>query len=184
MFEILKNSFTDVNFNINLILHSLILFTFLTLFFTFFISKVSTQVFNDEISNLTEHSLGDKINSIKDNTLVKNTMDILPIDKLIANYEKPDKAADMSNKGLLNTVFFVNILLWLGLIIVIILLKYNCNSELNIKEILLENAAIFSVVGIIEYFFFTRIALKFVPVQPSFISKQFLESVKSEIQNN
>lgn len=181
MFEIIKKSFSDVNFNINLILHSLILFTFLTLFFAFFIAKISTQIFNDEISHLTENSLGDKINSIKDNTIVKNALGVLPIDKLIASYEKPDKAAAMNNKGLLNTVFFVNVLLWVGLIIVIVLLKYNCNSELHIKEILLENAAIFSVVGIIEYFFFTRIALKFVPVQPSFISKQFLESVKSEL---
>jgi len=182
MIEIFKKSFSDVNFNINLILHSLILFTFLTLFFTFFISKVSTQVFNDEISHLTEQSIGDKINSIKDNTIVKNTIGVLPIDKLIASYKNPDKAAAMNNKGLLNTVFFVNVLLWVGLIIVIIILKYNCKSELHLKEILLENAAIFSIVGIIEFLFFTRIALKFVPVQPSFISNQFLKSVKSELQ--
>ena len=42
----------DPNIIFDMILHSLILFTFLTLFFSFYVSKISTDVFNEEVNNI------------------------------------------------------------------------------------------------------------------------------------
>ena len=63
-----------------------------------------------------------------------------------------------------------------------VLLKYECGSNLKIEEIIIENLIIFAFVGLVEYYFFTRIALKFVPVEPSFISKQFINSLKEKLR--
>ena len=180
--EILKNSFLDVNFDINLVMHSFILFTFLSLFFALYITKISKNAFNNDLSNMIHNGLSDKIKKIKQNISIKNVINELPLDTLIKNYSIEDKAVTMHNNGLLNTLLSVNILLWVGLIIVILILKYNCGANLNISHLVLENVIIFTCVGIVEYLFFTKIATNFVPVKPSFISQQFLESIKLQLK--
>lgn len=184
MKDFIKNTFGDVNFDINLYLHSLILFSFLSIFFIFYITKLVKSVFNDEISHLIEESLSDKIKEIKKNSSISYAIDQLPLDVLIKAYSGQDKAVEMHNQGLFNTVFFINALLWVGLIVVVLILKMTCNTDIHIKEIVMENAIIFSFIGVIEFMFFKYIAFKFVPVEPSFISKQFLETVKQELNKS
>lgn len=205
MIEILKNIFSDVNFNINLTMHTLVLFTFLSIFFVFYISKLSKHAFDDEISHLIEESLGDKIKKFKNtdsninkelSNLIKESLgdklikDLKQVqsnfstDKLEKEWDKPDKPSEMHNKGLFNTLFFVNVLLWIGLIVVICILNMNPNSTLNIKDIVIENAVIFTFIAIVEFLFFTTIALKFIPVAPSFISQEFLNQVKTLLKIN
>lgn len=181
MTEFVKKIFDDANFNINLYMHSLILFSFLSIFFSFYISKLTKDAFNEEISNLLHDTLGEKVKELKENENVKSVIDEIPLEALIKAYSKPDKAVEMHNKGLFNTIFFVNVLLWIGLVVVVVILKKSCNADVHIGEILLENAIIFTFVGIVEFMFFTKIAFKFVPVEPSFISKQFLEAVKNQL---
>jgi len=198
MIEILKNIFSDVNFNINLTMHTLILFTFLSIFFVFYISKLSKHAFNEEISHIIEESLGDKIKNFKntdsninkelskliEESLGSKLKDLKNIqlnfntDNLEKEWNKPDKPSEMHNKGLFNTLFIVNVLLWIGLIVVIYILNMNPNSTLKIKNILIENALIFTCVAIVEFLFFKTIALKIIPVAPSFISQEFLNQVK------
>lgn len=186
MIEFLKNIFSDVNFNINLVMHSLILFTFLSIFFVFYISKISKDVFDKEISHLIDESLEDKLKEFKKIEIVQSIQtQIQPqTDKLKNIWNKSDKASDLHNKGLFNTLFFVNLLSWIGLIVVIIILKMNTDSTLNIKDIVIENAIIFTFVGIVEFVFFTKVALKFIPIAPSFISREFLNQVKNQINKN
>ncbi len=61
--------------------------------------------------------------------------------------------------------------------------KKSPDSKLNIKDIVIENAIIFMFVGIVEFLFFKTIAFKFIPVEPSFISKEFLNQVKNQLKN-
>jgi hypothetical protein len=179
--EIVKKNFTNVDFDINLILHSLILFTFLSLFFTLFITKITKSAFNHEISNLVDDSLGSKIEKIKENKVIKTIISKLPLNNLIKAYDSEDTSSVMHNNGLFVTLLVSNLFLWAGLIIVILIIKYHCNTEIKLKEIIIENAVIFTCIGIVEYMFFTNIAVKFVPVEPSFISKQFLDAVKNKL---
>ena len=55
--------------------------------------------------------------------------------------------------------------------------------DIHIGHILLINFIIFSITGLIEYFFFTKVASKYVPVMPNEISDTMLERIKHNIDN-
>jgi len=173
---------TDVNFNINLFLHFLILFSFLSVFFIFFISKVSTDAFNNEVEHLIHELLSDRVKELKQTPEFDEVIRQLPLKKLYESFQKKTKAVEIHNDNLIKLVVIINILLWILFISMTVLLKYECNSNLNIGEIVIENLIIFAFVGLVEYYFFTRIALKFIPVEPSFISKQFMNSLKDKLR--
>jgi hypothetical protein len=179
--ETIKSKFMNVDFNINLFLHFLILYTFLTIFFINFISKVSSDAFNGEVTNLIHNQLNNKIDNLKKNPIFSTILDFFPINTLKQLFSQPDKAVNNYNQGLFNLCILSTALLWIGFIVVVLILKYNCNSSLAIGEIIMENLLIFSAIGFAEYYFFTRIATKFVPVEPSFITKQFFESIKTQL---
>lgn len=176
------NSFSDVNFNINILLHGLILFSILSALFTFVISKISTDAFNEEILHIINGKLKnpiliDKIQKFKKKYMISDAI----LDKLIINFSVPTKIVGVYNKSLSKNLLCINILLWIFFIILVTVLKYNCKKDLHIGKIIGENFIIFLFVGILEIAFFFKIALKFIPVKPSFISKQFLQSLKDEL---
>ena len=49
----------------------------------------------------------------------------------------------VKNNGLKTTLILTNVLLWIGLIVLILILKYSCGYELNVKSLFLENAIVF-----------------------------------------
>jgi len=162
-----------INIICNYFIHSFILFTFLTLFFIFFIAKLAKEIFNKEIKELIS-------NAMKLFKLPFNLPNNFNLNKLINVLSDPDLNTKIYNELLLNSLTIVNILLWAGLIIVVGILKwYNWNT-LELSVIVLENLLIFSVVGIIEYLFFTRIAFKFIPVEPSFIKSQLIQILQNQ----
>jgi hypothetical protein len=48
----------------------------------------------------------------------------------------------------------------------------------------MENVIIFACVGVIEYLFFTKVALKFVPAPPSLLVTSLINKFKETIQSN
>ena len=153
----------------------LILFTFLTLFFNFFIVELSEKAFKDEVTHLMEGGLS-KIEL--EGVVEKSLLSVLPLDKLEKKLQEKDKTVKALNKGLMNTLWTANIILWVVLIIGV-LITYQVYN-LHLSEIITENVLTFILVGAAEYLFFTQIAFKFIPVEPSFISKQFVEKVKGK----
>lgn len=173
--NVIASSLQDPNFILNMILHSLILFTFLTVFFNFFIVELSEKAFKDEITHLMEGGL----NKIElDGVAEKTLLSALPLDKIEKKLQEKDKTVSALNKGLMNTLWTANIILWIVLIIGIFITHKVYG--LHLSEIITENVLTFVLVGIAEYLFFTQIAFKFIPVEPSFISKQFIEKVKAK----
>jgi len=176
---LIKSKFMDVNFNINLFLHFLILYTFLTIFFITFISKVSSDAFNGEVNHIIHNS---KLHeTIDQNPTIGEALENVPLDVLSKMYSKPDQAVTNYNEGLFNACIISTVLLWISFIVIVLILKFQCDSELKIGKIIIENAIIFTAIGFAEYYFFTKIAIKFIPVEPSFIYKQFFETIKSKI---
>jgi hypothetical protein len=165
-----------LNIICNYFVHSLILFTFLTLFFIFFISKLVKNGFVVEITHLIDLAMK-SLNNIK---LPFNLPNNLNINNIINVFSKPDETTTMYNNLLIHSLLIVNIILWTGLIIILAILKYYNWEELELGTIALENFLIFSFVGIVEYLFFTQIAFKFVPVEPSFIKSQITKILQSQ----
>jgi hypothetical protein len=50
--------------------------------------------------------------------------------------------------------------------------------DISLREIIVENIVIFIFVGAVEYFFFTRIAAKYIPVTPEYVSTSILDRIK------
>lgn len=184
MLDIVKNNLYNVNFDINLFLHFLILYTFLSIFFIKFISKVSSNAFNGEVSHLIMNKLKDKLSDLKTNPNFQLLTKFLPINNIKKLLSKQNSTVKAYNDGLFNMIMLSVGLLWVGFIVVVLILKYNCESELKLERIFIDNLIVFAFVGLGEYYFFTRVALKFIPVEPSFISKQFLQSLKDKLSKD
>jgi hypothetical protein len=167
------------NFGVNVGLHIVILFTFLSLFFVFYITKISKATIENELSENIEKAIHGAVGEHKNE--LAEFLDKLPVNTLDKLYDQPEKGLNVNNKWLFKTILIINMALWILLIISVVLLKYKCGEVIDIKGLLIENALVFSCIGIVEYVFFTKIALKFVPVEPSFISQQFITSVKKNI---
>jgi hypothetical protein len=159
----------------NYLVHCFILFTFLSIFFIFYITKLVKSAFIKEII----HLIDDGMKSFK---LPFNIPNGLDLNKLIQLYSKPDQTTGMYNDLLMKSLIIVNIILWVGLIVVISILKYYNWDTLELSVILLENCLIFIFIGIIEFLFFTQVAFKFVPVEPSFMKFQLIKTLQSQSQ--
>jgi len=173
------NKIFNPNFKVNLFLHSLILFTFLSLFFTYFISKISSNAFKNEIDHQIDKLLKKILVQLKDIPAYDAIKNELPISKLLQKYSVPDKTVTEKNNRLLEHLLLANIVAWLLFLAYIYYLNVT-ETDFDFYEILIENIIVFAFVGLAEYYFFTRIALKFVPVAPSFISNEFLNQLKAE----
>lgn len=181
IFDEFKKRISTVDFNINLFLHFLLLFTFLTVFFIVFISKVSSKAFNGEVTELTGKIVENNIKPLKENKNFENIVKTIPSKQLYDLYSNEDSVVKNTNAGLINNVISILIFSWILFIVVIVLLKYQCGITIHLEEIIVENLVTFAIVGLFEYYFFTRIAGTYVPVAPSFISQQFIDSIKNEL---
>ena len=179
-----KQRITDIDFNVNLFMHFILLLSFLTILFIYLISKLSSDAFNDEVGHLLKEIMEKNTETMKKDPSFEYTSKLLPLDKLHKMFKKQDSTVKTHNDDLIRLIVIINTLIWLFFIVLILVLKYNCDSHLNIKEIIFENFVLFSLVGFVEYLFFTRIAVKFIPVEPSFISKQFVDALKNKFKSN
>ena len=179
-----KQRITNINFNVDLFMHFIILFSFLTILFIYLISKLSSDAFNGEVGHLLKDIIHKNTEKMKKDPSFENNSKLLPLDKLHKMFKNQEPTVKTHNEALIRLIVTINALLWLFFIVLLLVLKYNCDSNLNLKEIIFENLVLFTFVGFVEYLFFTKIALKFIPVEPSFISKQFLDALKNKFKSN
>ncbi len=170
----------------DLFVHGLILFTFLTAFFLFYVSKLTIHALQKQLSRTIDKDLGKVIReNVQNAKNAKNsdpmsvfTFDAIPYDKLKKYFSKPDPIQVINNEWLKKMLIAINILLFAFLVIGIILIKMICKIDLDLKEILTLNAVTFIGIGIVEYIFFTNIVLKFIPTEPSLIINTMIETTK------
>lgn len=173
-------------FSVNVFTHVLILFIFLTAFFILFVSKLTKDMFETEISHLIDGSIDVMLRSLDDDTKKKLVLftNAVPLEKLINKYKDPSEYVLEHNKwvGLsAMTAALVGIII---LVLILYVLYNTCGRCVPLKEILLENVIVFACVGVVEYLFFTRIALKFVPAPPSLLVSSLINKFKSSIVEN
>lgn len=172
-----------IGFSINVGVHVVILFLFLSAFFIYYISGLEYNAFNNEIDENIKVHLGDALNKL--NPVIKDKLKAVgssdAISYLENSYNSEDPVASMNNKWLFRIVVIINILLFLSVALPTLVLNYICDAKIPIKNILIENGIIFAFIGAVEYIFFTYIASKFIPVQPSVIIRSFIASLKNNI---
>jgi len=164
-------SFTLVN---NVFLHVLILFTILSALFILYISKLTTDGINKEFINIVNNAFSPtELSKIDSNGILKqNLKNIDPV--IFSTYinqfnNYPNDLREEINLKIKEEIFIViGALILCCILINLIPIKFfkYCNG---LSTLLLELLVAFSLVGFIEFWFFTNVASKFVPVKPSFL---------------
>jgi hypothetical protein len=164
-------SFTLVN---NVFLHVLILFTILSALFILYISKLTTDGINKEFINIVNNAFSPtELSKLDSNGILKqNLKNIDPV--IFSTYinqfnNYPNDLREEINLKIKEEIFIViGALILCCILINLIPIKFfkYCNG---LSTLLLELLVAFSLVGFIEFWFFTNVASKFVPVKPSFL---------------
>ena len=164
----------------NIGVHVTILFAILTVFFIVIVNKITHKLINKEFVNTINDGLGPKLNEI-----FESVPEITPyLSKLSSTkiFTDEDLTVQYNNKWQTITVYMTLGFLVILTIIYPLILRYQGNTCLPIKNIIILNIVIFSFIAIVEYLFFTQIAMNFVPVKPSVLLTSLLANLKQILQ--
>lgn len=170
---------------INIVLHILILYSFLSAFFILYISKVEHSAFQSEFDGVIEDNLptvlanADAKSGGKLKPLLTQMMPVLQILNNI--YSEPSTEVVVYNQWLFRSMIMVIVILAITFSLLTGILKYACKTCLPVTHILTENIMLFAVIGVAEYLFFTKIASKFIPVPPSLLVNTLIDRIKNNL---
>jgi hypothetical protein len=165
-------------FIFNIGVHVTILFTLLGLVFIFIFSKIISNSINNIFINKANANFSPIIKKF-----INKYPEAIPlINNINPNkFNDNDKIADVNNDWLFKIIYFTIGVCIAIVIIYYLLLRYNCNLCIPIKEILIINIIIFIFIGVIEYLFFTNIVTKYVPIKPSQLNKTFINDMITKL---
>lgn len=169
--------------SLNILFHSIILFTFLSLFFFLYISKVEQKAFEDELSGLIGDNLMKALDKVPKTVLLPTLQTILPeLQSIQQLYVDETMFTKESNLLVKFSSAFVVLLMLSIFITIIMTLKFGCDRSVkNVGYVVLENVVIFAFVGMVEYTFFTKIAMKYIPTTPSLMIQSLIKAFKQQL---
>ena len=180
-----SNKFLIIN---NIFLHILIIFILLTLLYFIYIRPITIKgfngVFEDSIKNIFKE-LKKNSQAIKLKEVFKNYLKNINLNKY-SNFVKsqPNELINDINSKLLQQIIIIIFFLILIVLLLNILpptvFKY-CNG---LGSVLIELFVVFIIVLFIEFMFFTNVAQKFIPVEPSFLNDYIKNKLINILQNN
>ena len=184
-----NNELIQGKYFLNIAIHVTILFTILANLFILYISKLSSKLLNNHLISIINKSFKDtnkeleiyiKANNLNNNNYINNYINNFDYNYYEKLYSKQDITRELVNKQVVNNIIHVNILLIIITILfgITLILTKNINYK-DIKELILENVISFTIIGIIEYLFFTNIAFKYVPSPPSHIIKNLFTNLQN-----
>jgi hypothetical protein len=118
-------------------------------------------------------------NKYKYKDIVSGPLNMIPFNQLKIYYSKEDSYQKLNNSWLKESLLITNLSLFIIITVSIYLLTNICNIELDVKELLLLNALTFTGIGIVEYLFFTHVALDYVPTPPSLLIDTIINNTKN-----
>ncbi len=163
-------SFITSKLALNIFLHSVILFIFLSLFYMYYISELTSIHLNNELVSI-----------MKDN--IKNSnykiLNSYYYDYYKNMYVDEDISKKEINERVFNLIYLIlGILITLLVLFIIYLLGTESLVMMDVLSIFFENILTFMCIGGIEYMFFTNVASKYIPVKPSFVYNTLLSKIK------
>lgn len=176
-----------INHTINIAIHVLILFIFLTLFFFYYVSRISKRNIKKAFSDIIDK----KINELLTETNKWNEkIDIVSVDwnevnnladDIILNSQKEIPEIVENNNRLKYISIIIIFCMILGIFILYFYYKYMKGYDIPVGYIINENIIILSLIGTIEFLFFTKIASKYIPITHDFVYITILNRIKSKV---
>lgn len=182
----MDNHSSKTSLTINIIIHALILFIFLSLFFFNYISKKEQEALNNKV-DLLSSKVPDILNVIK-NRDKNNFIDWkLVKQKAQEEIQKDDLSINEyiedNNTNLKYISISIIVSLFLLFLCIYFYTNYILDKRIDISYIIKENICIFIFIGLIEFLFFRNIVSKYSPIFPVEISNTILERIKNNIMN-
>lgn len=171
------------DFLVNSFLHILILLLIISAFFFLYVSKLSTDTFQNEIGDIIDDNLTPAIVDAdkKSGGKLKSALQSLPWDKISDYYATTKDPTTQNQNSWLKTITITCVtVLALTVCLIMAVLYFSCNQCASFWTILKENAIIFLFVGLIEVSFFMLIAKHYIPVKPSLMMSTTVDSLKEK----
>jgi len=169
----------QANYTLNISLHVLILFSFLTIFFFSFISHLEKKTVDKTLTSVINDKVGQLLDNI-DKYDVK--IDWNGVNNIAENIKKDatGELADLKKNHRNLLIVGITMITCLFAILSGLYVYFTLYKGINVswKRILVENLITFSLVGLIEVAFFMKVASKYVPVTPDLLSKTILDRIK------
>lgn len=167
-------------FATNILIHVTILFIFLTVFFIFYISKISKDAIEKEVVDNIENGIKTIENTTVGSKLagIKELIPANVANKLINKYDTPSQEVIINNQMVNSHAIIISVILVIFIVTIWGILRVSCGQCLPMGRLLKENAVLFLFVGIVEFLFFKFVALKYIPVEPSYIINVAIDKLK------
>ena len=162
---------------LNLILHVIILFTILTVFFFVYISVLEKNAYQTEIESILRTELINQLNALPDPELVRSYFQNTDFDKYLSQFEIPNTYVTINN----NWLMAICIIILAFLILLFFTIYQTCHLKLDMYLIVYENICLFSITGVIEILFFIYIAYNYVPVSPTVMLDSFISDIQEKL---
>jgi len=169
-----------VNFAINILTHCTFLLAIICSVFFLFTEKIMSNAINNQIEDLATDTINDYFyKSTPDNQkIIQSSLQQAQLETLLKIYETPTENRIINNTWIEKFIYLIVGLLIFAIIIAVLTAKANC-GKISVVEILSENIIIFICVGVVEFLFFTKIIIKYIPAYPSTLSNLFVNSLKN-----
>lgn len=165
------------------LIHATALFAFLVVFYTQYASKIESKESTDKFVELATDKVQERLREAdKDGSLRKN---IQATDAVWAQlekaYSKPDRTRETYNQWLFRTSYLVLTFMIIVTLFFFVVIKLSCAQcpRSFLWMVLGEVVITFALVGIVEYMFFTNVALKMIPAPPSLMVNKIIGKLKS-----
>ena len=180
----------QANYSLNISLHVLILFSFLTILFFSYISHLEQRSVDEALTKTINNQIGSLLTAVQQEAPKVGIKEHIDWDYLakVAKTWQSDAVNEFPDVKKNNrNLRVVGICIILGLFIIFCgLCGYFSVVEgitINWKKLLTQNLIIFGFVGIIQLLFFTKVASKYIPVTPDILTKTILDRIKYRLIN-
>jgi len=169
---------------VDILIHTVILFGFLTVFFFLFMSRVTKKTINHALSNFVSDQTQKVLEKVAywDKKFTGGSINWNAVANVAAkNEEKYEgKTAQIvdHNNNLLKAAIIANIVLVILTVLVILFLRYVLKRQFSLGQIIVQNIVVFALVAGLEIVFFLNIAKNYIPAQPDLVATTVIGRLK------
>lgn len=181
----------NLSITLNVGIHMIILFIFLTLLFFLYIKNVEIQSVEKQLKNFVAPgtiSFLDEINKYTkqlpttQQSAVWNGI-LATSEAEIPKYSQPSEYVTSNNNNVIKTTILINCIVCFVIFSLILLFKYILNKGINMQYILSQNFVLFFLIGILEFVFFITIVHHYIPSSPDKIYMEVTNKIEEYIND-
>jgi hypothetical protein len=174
-----------VNFSVNILTHCTFLLAIIASVFFLFTEKIMSNAINNQVEDLAVDNIEKFYSELtpENKKILQQSLQQAQLETLLNIYKTPNEERYINNNWIKKIIYIIIGLLIVVVIVAILISKANC-GKISVVEILSENILIFMFVGIVEFLFFTKIIIKYIPAYPSTLSNIFVKQIKEYKSSN